>query len=483
MFKTLLLKEIRETLHNFQFLIAVLLCFVLIPLGMYVGLKQYEQKHSNYRDAMRLYQERSEGKVSQYFSAEGYRPPSGLSIFSAGIEDYMPNKVYTSRDGLFRIQNESGVDNPKSLILGKIDFHFIVCFVLSVLALLFTFISISGERENGTLRLIVSNQVPRWKIILSKILGNYLVFLSPFITSFLFALLLVNFSGMINIFAPDILPRIVIILLVTLAFLFSMFNLGVLVSTLTRRSITTIISLLFIWVVLVLVIPKLSPMIAKILYPVKSQQVINLEIQNVRSSLKEELESKQKKLFVELLRKYKYNNESERNKELFQAMQQYDNEIIPLETEYEELINNEVGKIENDYKNKRNIQYSISENLSRISPVSCFTYIITELSNTGLLEMDNFRKHALQFQDDVKASVYDKYIIKRYSDYMGTWTNMTTEEEYDSKKAPVPQMVNYKNATLTDVFKNRWVDVVLIIIFNILFFAASFVSFIRYDVR
>ena len=367
MFTTLILKEIRETLHNFQFLIAVLLCFVLIPLGMYVGLKQYEQKYSNYQDAMRLYQERSEGKVSQYFIAEGYRPPSALSIFSAGIEDYMPNKVYTSRDGLFRIQNESGVDNPKSLILGKIDFHFIVSFVLSVLALLFTFTSISGERENGTLRLIVSNQVPRWKIILSKILGNYLVFLSPFITSFLFALLLVNFSGMINIFAPDILPRIIIILLVTLAFLFSMFNLGVLVSTLTRRSITTIISLLFIWVVLVLVIPKLSPMIAKILYPVKSQQVINLEIQNVRSSLKEELESKQKKLFVELLRKYKYehNSLSENREGLSQAMEQYDKEIIPIDIEYEELINNAVGKIDNDYKNRRNIQSSISENLSR----------------------------------------------------------------------------------------------------------------------
>jgi len=354
-------------LHNFQFIIAVLLCFVLIPLGMYVGLKQYEQNYSNYQDAMRLYQERSEGNISYNLIAEGYRPPSAMSIFSTGIEDYIPNKVYTSRDGLFRIQNELGVDDPKSLILGKIDFYFIVSFVMSILALLFTFTSISGERENGTLRLIVSNQVPRWKIILSKILGNYLVFLSPFITSFLFALLLVNFSGMINIFAPDILPRIIIILLVTLAFLFSMFNLGVLVSTLTRRSITTIISLLFIWVVLVLVIPKLSPMIAKILYPVKSQQVINLEIQNVRSSLKEELESKQKKLFVELLRKYKYehNSLSENREGLSQAMEQYDKEIIPIDIEYEELINNAVGKIDNDYKNRRNIQSSISENLSR----------------------------------------------------------------------------------------------------------------------
>jgi len=97
--------------------------------------------------------------------------------------------------------------------------------------------------------------------------------------------------------------------------------------------------------------------------------------------------------------------------------------------------------------------------------------------------MENFQKHAQQFQDYVKSTIYDKYIIKSYSDYRGTWTKGKTEEGYDSKKAPVPQMVNYKNATLTDVFKNRWVDVVLIIIFNILFFAASFVGFLRCDVR
>ena len=121
MLVTLILKEIHETIINMRFLIATLLCLVLIPLGMYVSLREYEQRFADYQDAMNLYQDRSEGRVHADFAAEGYRPPSALSIFSVGLEFFLPNKVVTSRDGQFKVLNETGINNPQSLISGKID--------------------------------------------------------------------------------------------------------------------------------------------------------------------------------------------------------------------------------------------------------------------------------------------------------------------------------------------------------------------------
>ncbi len=101
MLKTIIKKEILEAIFSLRFLIATLLCFVLIPLGMYVNMKEYEQRLADYQEAVRLYQQRSEGNIPWDFQAEGYRPPSVLSIFSVGLEYFFPNKIVTSRGGAF----------------------------------------------------------------------------------------------------------------------------------------------------------------------------------------------------------------------------------------------------------------------------------------------------------------------------------------------------------------------------------------------
>ena len=49
MFLTLLFKEIQETIITGKFLVTTILCIVLIPLGMYVTLKEYEQRNADYR--------------------------------------------------------------------------------------------------------------------------------------------------------------------------------------------------------------------------------------------------------------------------------------------------------------------------------------------------------------------------------------------------------------------------------------------------
>ena len=201
MFKTLLLKEIQETIQTYRFFIATLLCLVLIPLGMYVTMKDYEQRLIEHRDLVRLYQERYESRISYSFKAEGYRPPSLMSIFSIGLEYYFPTKVMTSSDGQFQITDVSGINNPQSLLFGKVDFIFNVSFVLSLLALIFTFSSISGEKEAYTLRLVMSNPVPRWKILMAKSLGNYIVFLVPFIISLIIGLLILSFQNIIPVFS------------------------------------------------------------------------------------------------------------------------------------------------------------------------------------------------------------------------------------------------------------------------------------------
>ena len=352
MLNTIIKKEILEAIKSFRFLIAVLLCLILIPLGMYVNLREYQQRQSDYQEAVRLYQQRSNGNIKMDFPAEGYRPPSVLSIFSVGLEYFLPNKVITSRSGVFHLSNDQGINNPQSLLFGKVDLLFNVSFVISLLALIFTFNLIAGEKEDGTLRIVMANPIPRWKILFGKIIGNYVVLLIPFLIAILLSLVMVSLSGVVSFFSSIILPAFLVILVVTLLFILAMFNLGILISTLTHRSITAMVALLFVWTIFVLSLPRMSPMIAEIIFPVKSPQVLDLEKSLVRENYEKELDKKRRELYDKLMNEIGMGGKGihvpPSTDEERAAYAKYDEAKKPLEEEYEQKINSEIRKLEED---------------------------------------------------------------------------------------------------------------------------------------
>jgi ABC-type transport system involved in multi-copper enzyme maturation permease subunit len=486
MLRTLVKKEILEAILSFRFLIATLLCLFLIPLGMYVNLKEYEKRLADYQESVRLYQERSKGNIGSEFHAEGYRPPSLLSVFSVGLEYFLPNKMTTARDGAVSSSNDQGIDNPQSLLFGKVDLLFNVSYVVSLLALIFTFSTITGEKEDGTFRLVMSNPIPRWQILAAKIIGNYIVLLVPLCLAIGLALVILGVSGTIPVFSSAVLPAFLVILLMTLLFVLAMFNLGILVSALTHRSITAIVTLLFIWAIFVLSMPKISPMIAEIIYPIESQQVFNIKKAMARDDVTKELKEKSGELYSDLGSRYGVppghyftHGETEGEKHFLAV---YDSLRAILDAEYAQKLNTAMNRLDEEFDNKRRTQSSIAMNLSRLSPSSCYAYVVSEICATGTLEAYKFSENASRYQAEVKENLYDKYIIKVYGGKNGSAWSTRTVPGFDESSTPVPQLT-FRHASLDEALKAEWVDIFLLFVFNVVFFALSYVSFLRYDVR
>jgi ABC-type transport system involved in multi-copper enzyme maturation permease subunit len=55
-------------------------------------------------------------------------------------------------------------------------------------------------------------------------------------------------------------------------------------------------------------------------------------------------------------------------------------------------------------------------------------------------------------------------------------------EGFDSDKISVPE-IKYEYTTIAEVMRAGWVDILLLFLFNILFFAIAFWRFNKYDVR
>ena len=490
MLGTLIKKEITETILDLRFVVATLLFVVLIPLGMYVSRKDYEERLADYQLKHQMYRRQYAEDVNYDVKAHGFRQPSVLSIFALGFERFIPDRVVTDRSGVFSVVKDSSVSNSPSLLFGQLDLLFNVCFVVSLAALIFTFNSVSGEKETGTLRLTVANSTPRNLILLSKIIGNYICLLIPFIISLLIALVILEISPVVSIFSPKLCYSLLVILLMTFVFILVMVSLGVLVSTLTQKSIISMTISLFAWVIFTLALPKAAPMIARIAWPLESHETLTMRKHSFLESIKKEYEQKSLELYSkysnipeELINKYfsakPILDKLPPLKAETEIVVPLDRELIALDEECQKRIANEVKEIERNYENRRNKQNAIAMNLSRISPVSCYTYLVSGLSNTGTIEFDKFVDNAQRYQDQVERTIYDKYQTRYWK--TGKFTGTQVISLFESPES-IPDM-RYTYTGLEEALQAGWIDLTLLLLFGVLFFVVAFLRFRKYDVR
>ena len=486
MIRTLIRKEIQEKIYSTQFVIIILLCITLIPLGMFVSMKSFEKQQIGYMEHTRQYLNRSQQNVGHNFRAEGYRPPSALIIFSEGLGDYLPFRVVTDRDKGYTVETALKQSNLISILFGRIDFTLIVTSFLSVLSIIFTFSCVTSEKESGTIRLVFSNSIQRWKVATAKILGNYILFCIPFFVSVIIGLLILQSSPYISVFQPDFLWSFLLICFTTLLLILLLFNLGFFISTVTSSSLTSVIILLFVWVFSAFFIPKVSPMIAQIVYPIDAEEVFETKKKTLIEDMEQEHNNKLKNLYEQKLSAYHVNID-ELN-DLFdastqEARKEYDIEKTVLDIEFQERFQSEVSKFDKSYYDNQQTQYSISRKIARISPISSYISLMSEVCHTGFSEIENFRKQAAILQLQVQEGVYSNWTKQRYAA-----GGRTTEGYFKKDKTlkeqeiPVPEF-KYNQLEFKHVINYIWVDFLFIFFFCILFFLLGFINFLRYDVR
>lgn len=175
MFRALFAKEILEAVASRRFWAILVLCLVLVPLGVEVSLKDYQTRLQNYREAARIYQEETKtvGDVLYKEGAKAFAPPAPLSFLSLGLELVLPKVAesqYKVGEGAasLRLSNNQGRDNLYEYFYGPLDLVFVVGVIMSFLAIVLTYGAVAGEKEQGTLRQMLANSVPRATVILAK---------------------------------------------------------------------------------------------------------------------------------------------------------------------------------------------------------------------------------------------------------------------------------------------------------------------------
>ena len=260
MLRTLIRQELLSHLMSARFFAAVAITLLLVVANAVVLLEDYERRLMKYSQQANAHRQKvQEAKTYSTLKLSIERPPNSLSLFSAGLDKRLGStfEIYHGSVPMISDASARSLDNAFLNLFSKIDLVLIFQVVLSLIALLFAYDAVAGDWENGTLRLVISHPVRRGTILLAKYIGAMVCLLLPVLISLLMVMILLSTASSIQLGGADFL-RIGGIVLTTAIYLSVFYLIGLLISTTTRRTATSLMLCMFLWVALVLVYPNWS---------------------------------------------------------------------------------------------------------------------------------------------------------------------------------------------------------------------------------
>jgi ABC-type transport system involved in multi-copper enzyme maturation permease subunit len=346
-------------------------------------------------------------------------PPTPLSIFAKGLDENLCRSYEIGFGGQIRVGSKQESVNNLFRLFTTPDLLYIVKIILALCAMLFAFDVVSGEKEVGTLRQSLSNSVKRPILVIGKWIGGFTSFIVPFFIAVLLSTILVTISPLVQMDGENW-AKLGLFLLSSVLYLAVFFSLGLLISCLTHHSSSSLVISLFLWAMLVFFIPNLGNILAR---------------QFVEIPTVQQLEVKRSQIWI---------------KEVFERINREKNarEVVGS-------INSENDKLIADYRNRFDRLVSVSQNITRFSPAAAFTCLATDLMGTGISEERRLKKAVLLYKD---------LIWNKQQDDLPTF--------------------NFHRSSIKEVFGfGGLANLMILILFNMLFFVSAYVAFLRYDVR
>ena len=466
MLMTMIQKEIMHHLLSVRFVALLVMCLLLVPLTLSTNYRNYQQNLVDYQEAVKLanIEETTmnpglpldpELEVSKLILK-----PSALSVFANGLADALPSYLGMTRNGI--TQGTPALVSSLSYLLGHLDFLFVVGTVFSLLALLFTFDAVAGEREAGTLRITLANSLPRDLFLWSKLIGGYVVFIVPFLVSLLFGLLMLVWQGF-PLGEPEIFPRVLGLTLISLLYIGVFFAIGTVISTYLDNSKTALIVAFTVWVFAVLITPRIGFLAAKFIAPAQTSQSVYMEKASMRDDFNATLKEEQGKMIREIPPNEKghIHISGEMSKKITERMK-------PLEAEYRLKYQDYANKLDRDYKRQTERQEQLGQMLSRITPTSSLIYITTNLTQTGKAKRSTYFQAGDRYYEMLYTDLFSKIIDYTYS--------------RQDRPVQITQPPSLEITTLGETLRQSAVDVLLLCFFAVVLTTVAFLKFFRSDI-
>ena len=465
--KTIIRREFLEHVRSLQFTVLLVLTVVLFVAGSLVFTAA---------DAARTesFQKQSAGRGQSFSTRVTWllRRPNPLLFIAEGGDAGRP-MVYTlmPKGTFFATQ-----PNPRSFKLPAVpplDWSFIIGTLFSLYAILLGYNAISGEREDGTLRLVLANPLGRVKLLAAKYLSIASAAGAALLAGALISLVLVGVLAPQALTAAN-LTRVGLVFLIALAYVSLFVFLSLLASALISRSSLALLALLAAWVLFSVVIPSTATVLMEKLSSAPR------EVQTARMlqpTIQKEIWAR-----IEDIGKKAERGEFKTEEEVRAAADRaFEEGQVKLNQFYE------------DFERAERRRLGAARNLARLSPAAMFRYAAEGLVRSGPAGEDDFLRQLREY-----SRVYDAYILKKLGKVVQTSNFMMSSDitfngkkltlhspepqEYRGDKSDFPRFAEARPSVGAGL-KGALGDLAGLLLWNILLAGLAFSAFLRADVR
>ncbi len=470
MIRQIIYKEILENLLSLRFILSLLLAVLLFAAAGFVFTAKYRQESQDYwKDTNENLSSLSEQTKRlcdvALYEQTVYRKPKPLALCTDGFEKYFPNYV---RFNIFSMYIP-GVKSRGNFDLGRfsdMDLVFIISLILSFIALIFTYDTICGEKEAGTLRLMLATSIHRHKILIGKYVGVMFTLGIPVLLGLLVTLLIVISSRDVVISAGDWL-KILTIVLLSFLYLSIFVLLGLFVSSRTAHSANSMVILLLAWVGLVILIPSFGRIISDAAFESPTQAELQRKLTEVGKKIEDDRAS----------------GKFGKNADSFGFKVKNPPGTAQMMNAQTEARN----QVREFHLNKMIAPLIFGRSFTRLSPTVIYQCASEAIAGIGITRFKSLYQQVKRYQADLKEYVRGKdaedpeslHLLCAHNQAIKDWGVISKRSvSFDT----IPKFQE-RDLALGQSLKLAIWDIGLLVLFNLVFFAASYVSFLKYDVR
>jgi ABC-type transport system involved in multi-copper enzyme maturation permease subunit len=453
MFGVILLREIQEGLKSFTFVSILIVLTVLVPLTAYGQAKYFGRITDNHAIRQSLYESESS---NQSVVLTRSIPP--LLPFFNGVYNSLPDEITLGNDSFAGVPSSEDL-KPLEWISPGTDLSFVIGIVLTLLAILLSHDTVTGEKEQGTLRMVLASPIQKRKVLMAKLIGPALLIMAALFYSVLLYAALVSADWRYEMSAFK-LGELAIFTLVGLLTLVVFSLLGIAASTATKSSSAALTAAMSIWILAVVVWPSFGSYIVSTTLPVPPKQEAKRIMLAKEAELNQAELAEHKRVAAELaLQKASVETAWLRYLEV---------RLSWLERKSEEL-----GSLVEERNRQIRRQQKIAKYVLRVSPYGAFKEILEELCETGREDHDAFIAEARRYyrEEFIKASFQS---MLKETPWIAAPTH---KEQFQLPPFQLPER------PLTERLKDMTQPALILIIQIIVLMSLTSWKFKNYDVR
>lgn len=476
-------KELLRRLRDLRFMLLLAISTILAVAAAITFRGEYERGLRDY--AAMAARARQQTNLEEAYLV---KPPTPLGFIN--MRDWnFTNQVRLEPKVLY-YQTTDVTGQPVIEGSPRLDWLFIFVYVFGFFAIILTYDTVAGEKEFGTLRLMLANPCSRSTIILGALMGNILSLWIPLLMVALISLLVIAVGGPVQ-FAPQDWARIGLAALISALFVAVMGMLGILASAIFHRAASALIAALLFWTILTIIIPSGAGVAAEYFSPIPSPKELNDKLWALEMEKQQNLGISGITL-LEIISQ-KGLTEAERRERL--AAKQAE-----MNAERERFIESfppRVAALLDSYFNQLSAQANLMRTLSQISPPSAYEYALEEILPSGYERQRIFIESARRYLSDytqiaesLRRALRDK-AQTGYSwtelDYKGSTYRLEGLSWISYANVPVDENQFPKFQMLLPDLKSSlrsalW-HIAILMIFGAAIFAATYFLFLVYDPR